>query len=135
LSNKRNRIKSPESPPPAPDAPRRWSALRLAAVSAGLGIAIGFVAMVTINLLLPWSTPINVPAMPLEQLQALSAVEREALMRSGTVQVRTISGYERASYIVRAAPVQLRNDWIAYASPAFVAAFLCGWLASRGRGS
>ena len=120
--------------PPLPTArPARWSRLKLCALAAVIGIGVGFVAMATVDLLLPWSTPINVPDMPLEQLRALSAPEREALMRAGTFKVRTIDGLDKALYVARAAPAQLRNDWIAYALACFAAALLCGWVVDRRR--
>jgi hypothetical protein len=87
--------------------------------------------MAMVDLLLPWSTPINVPDIPLDQLRALSAPERDALIRAGTFKVRTIDGLDKALYVARAAPAQLRSDWIAYALPCFAAALLCGWVVGR----
>ena len=140
-SGLRRRLADPDPPvsqSPAPDTATRTGTRgmpvgRLLLVTFVVSALFAAVTTIVADFVIPWSTPINIPAMPLENWRSMPEAARDNLLRSGTIQVKSVQGAEKAVYILRAAPMQIVNDWLWFMLPAFAAALACGWLGNRRR--
>jgi hypothetical protein len=105
---------------------------RLLMLSIAVGAAVAFVSMLSVDFLVNWAAALDVPNMPLDKWQAMPDAERaEFLQQKGADAIRTITGAEKAMYLLRASPLQFVWDWAWYFVPSVVSAFVCGWLSGR----
>jgi hypothetical protein len=106
---------------------------RLLMLSIAVGAAVALVSMLSVDFLFRWSAALDVPNLPLDKWQAMSEAEHLEFLQSGPTAIRTITGAEKAMYLLRASPVQFVWDWLWYFVPSAISAFLCAWLAGARR--
>src|SRR5689334_10956905 len=97
---------------------------RLFLSSLAIGVLVAFVAMLSVEIILPWQQYANVPDVPRSQLAELSSdVLRDRLLK-GTIALKAINGAEKVYYILSHDPFYFAYQWAYFLAPSVVAAFI-----------
>ena len=106
---------------------------RLFVSSLGVGAAVAFVAMLSVDVILPWSDYLNVPDAPRAELSQLPSNELQERLLKGTIALQALNGMKKVYYILSHNPEYFVYQWAYFLVPSIVAAFLGGLLARSPR--
>jgi len=99
---------------------------RLCLTAIGIGAFVALVAVLFVNVLLPWSIEVKVLDAPPEQVAGLTATEVNDRLLSGALQLKSVSGMKKAEYLFTQVPMVLVRGWAYFFVASAIAAFLCG---------
>jgi len=108
---------------------------RLFLLSLGVGAAVAFVAMVSVDVILPWNDYINVLDAPQSELSQLSENELHDRLLKGTIALEALNGMKKVYYILAHRPQYFAFQWMYFFIPSVVAAFLGGLLGRSRHGA
>src|SRR5215468_6656970 len=104
---------------------------RLAFLSLGVGALVALVAMLSVEVILPWADYANVPDAPRSQLSQLSSGELRDRLLKGTIALKAVNGIEKVYYVISHDPWYFGYQWAYFLVPSVVAAFISGLLVNR----
>ena len=96
-----------------------------------VGIPLALVTMLAFRFGPTFSESVGGPNMPIEQYLALSRAEQEAFLHASPQSLRSISGFEKVSYVLRAEPGLHLAYSLVLAVPMCGAVLLGSWAARR----
>ena len=106
---------------------------RLALQALAVAALVAFVAMLSVDVILPWDHYVNVPDASRSELSQLSSDELQDRLLKGTIALKAVKGVEKVYYILSLEPSYFAYRWMYFLVPSVAAAFIGGLLANRAR--
>ena len=99
--------------------------------SVVVGALVAFVAMLSVEVILPWNDIANVADAPHEKLAQLSHDELNEQVLKGTIALKAVTGLQKVYYILVHSPSYFAYQWAYFFVPCAVAAFIGILVAGR----